>query len=147
MKRSGAKVGYVKLRVTYTLKTALYDPKVHIELSSPINMLYGSFVLWMGWYGFNCTSVGPVTQGRDITVAHVMLNTTIGACAGILAAMLFTYPRCGYFDITATACGMLGGLVSITGNANVIDEWTALIIGALGGLLTINTLAEVIPVK
>ena len=140
MKRKGAKVGFVQMKVKYCLKTALYDRKVSIELSSPINMLYGAFVLWMGWYGFNSASVGPVTQGRDITVAHVVVNTTIGACSGIVAAIAYTFPRCGYYDVTATACGMLGGLVSITGCANVVDEWAALVIGGLGGVMTIASL-------
>lgn len=60
IKRGGVNVGRALVKVKYTLKTAIFNPKVHIELSSPINLLYGSFVLWMGWYGFN--TVGHVVQ-------------------------------------------------------------------------------------
>lgn len=96
--------------------------------------LIGTMILWFGWYGFNPGStLGAV--GAAGTIGIVTLNTTLGAGAGSLSAMLFQYFRTGKWDLTACLNGSLAGLVAITGGCAFVGFPAAIIIGAVGGIL------------
>jgi Amt family ammonium transporter len=91
-------------------------------------------ILWFGWYGFNPGStLGAV--GVAGTIGIVTLNTTLGAGAGSMSAMLFQYFRTGKWDLPACLNGSLAGLVAITGGCAFVSPLAAVIIGLVGGIV------------
>jgi Amt family ammonium transporter len=95
--------------------------------------LIGTMILWFGWYGFNPGStLGAV--GSAGTIGIVTLNTTLGAGAGSLVAMIFGYFRTGKWSLIVCLNGSLAGLVAITGGCAFVGPWAAIIIGGLAGI-------------
>src|SRR5207237_169428 len=66
------------------------DDKVRGGLPAPHNLVVasvGAFLLWFGWYGFN---PGSTLSAMDADgIGRIAANTTLAACTGGLAAMLF----------------------------------------------------------
>jgi len=100
----------------------------------------GTFILWLGWFGFNGGSqlaLGAVTDAIDISA--IFINTNIAASAGVIAAMLATRLLYGKVDLTVALNGAIGGLVSITAEPLMPAIWQAAFIGAVGGLIVTFT--------
>ena len=75
----------------------------------------GTFVLWLGWFGFNGGSqlaLGSAANAIDISA--IFVNTNMAAAGGVVAAMVFTQLVFGKVDLTIVLNGAIGGLVSIT---------------------------------
>jgi ammonium transporter, Amt family len=92
-------------------------------------------------YGFNPGSVLVIANEQAGTVAAlVVINTTLGACAGAISAMFvsswFDWREHGEvsYDVAATMNGCLTGLVSITAGCATVDTWAAVVIGIFAGL-------------
>ncbi len=94
----------------------------------------GVFILWFGWYGFNC---GSTLSGTDLSIADVAVTTTIGASGGAIAAMIISWIHFGKPDISMSLNGALAGLVSITAPTAVVSPGGALVIGLVGGVLVV----------
>ncbi|WP_290651713.1 ammonium transporter [Aquisalimonas sp.] len=98
----------------------------------------GTFILWLGWFGFNGGSELKVSDVESANaVALVFTNTNMAAAAGLVAAMLLSRALYGKADLTLILNGALAGLVSITAGPDVPSHLLAVIIGALGGLLVV----------
>jgi len=100
----------------------------------------GTFILWMGWFGFNGASqlaIGTVADAQS--VATVFINTNIAACGGVVAAIVLMQLLYKKVDITMALNGALGGLVSITAEPLAPTLGWALGIGALGGIIVVLT--------
>ena len=102
----------------------------------------GTFLLWIGWYGFNAGSALSVTSIKDSRVASLAaVCTSLGGATGCIVALglsaLISERRTGeyIFDITYAMNGCLTGLVSITASCGVIEPWAAVVIGAVGGAI------------
>ncbi len=96
----------------------------------------GTFILWMGWFGFNGGSVLALGSAKDATLMSlVVVNTNLAAAAGVIAAMLYAKFAYGKPDLTMVLNGALAGLVAITAGPDVAHPGLALIIGAIGGVL------------
>lgn len=93
----------------------------------------GTFILFFGWFGFNCGSTLQVN--RDI--APIAVNTLLGGCFGGISAVLISSLRLGVPEPKSICNGLLGGLVSITAAGNMIDPRSAAIIGAIAGVIVI----------
>ncbi len=75
----------------------------------------GTFILWMGWFGFNGGSVlklGDVASANS--VAMVFLNTNAAAAGGAIAALITARLMFGKADLTMLLNGAIAGLVVIT---------------------------------
>ena len=98
----------------------------------------GTFILWLGWFGFNG---GSVLKTSDIAnadlVALVFLNTNAAAAAGGVAALLFAKAKFGKADLTMLLNGALAGLVAITAGPDSPTPLIATIIGAVAGVLVV----------
>ena len=92
--------------------------------------VFGMFLLWVGWFGFN----GGSTLALDVSVPHIMVHTLIAAAAGGVTAMALTWSRRGAPNAVDTLNGVLAGLVAITASAHVVSIGTAMIIGGLGAV-------------
>ncbi|WP_418184901.1 ammonium transporter [Aliarcobacter vitoriensis] len=98
----------------------------------------GALLLWIGWYGFNGGSVGTMSTKADADlVALVILNTNTAGFAGAITVAIIMYAMYKKFDITMILNGGLGGLVSITAGADVMDVYTPILVGAIGGAVVV----------
>ncbi|RCK49319.1 ammonium transporter [Thalassospira profundimaris] len=98
----------------------------------------GTFVLWLGWFGFNGGSQLAMGSGADvIAIANIYGNTTMAAAGGVVAAAILTQILYKKVDLTMALNGALAGLVSITAGPDTPTIGSAIIIGAIGGILVV----------
>ena len=98
----------------------------------------GTFILWMGWFGFNGGSVLATATVSDANaVAVVFLNTNAAAAGGCVAALLVAKAMFGKADLTMALNGCLAGLVAITAGPDTPTPLQATLFGALGGALVV----------
>ena len=98
----------------------------------------GTFILWMGWFGFNGGSVLAMASKESAdAVAMVFVNTNAAAAGGVIAALLFAKVWFGKADLTMTLNGALAGLVAITAGPDTPSVLVATIIGASGGVIVV----------
>lgn len=98
----------------------------------------GTFILWMGWFGFNGGSVLQTsTVDTANSVAIVFLNTNAAAAGGVVAALILSRILFGKADLTMALNGALAGLVAITAEPSTPSALQAHIFGALGGILVV----------
>ncbi len=98
----------------------------------------GTFILWMGWFGFNGGSVlklGDIASANS--VAMVFLNTNTAAAGGAVAALITARLMFGKADLTMLLNGALAGLVVITAEPSTPSALTATLFGAFGGVLVV----------
>ncbi len=98
----------------------------------------GTFILWMGWFGFNGGSVLAMASKESAdAVAMVFVNTNAAAAGGVIAALLFAKVWFGKADLTMALNGALAGLVAITAGPDTPSALVATLIGAVGGILVV----------
>lgn len=98
----------------------------------------GTFILWLGWFGFNGGSqlaLGSLDDANSIST--VIANTNIAACGGALVALLLTQLMFKKVDLSMVLNGALAGLVAITAGPDHSGMGVALIIGGIGGALVV----------
>jgi Amt family ammonium transporter len=98
----------------------------------------GTFILWMGWFGFNGGSVlATASVDSANSVAMVFLNTNAAAATGLIAALIVARLLFGKADLTMALNGALAGLVAITAGPDTPTAAQASLIGAVGGILVV----------
>lgn len=103
--------------------------------SLPIVTL-GTFILWMGWFGFNGGSQLAFASAIDAhAVASIFANTNAAAAGGVIAATLASQLVFRRLNLALMLNGALAGLVSITAEPLAPTLWQAVLIGAVGGLI------------
>jgi Amt family ammonium transporter len=96
----------------------------------------GVFILLVGWFGFNPGSQVAIAGADNVhAVATVAVNTMLAAGAGGVIAMIMAWVFFGKPDLTMVLNGVLGGLVGITANCNIVSNESAILIGAIAGVL------------
>ena len=105
--------------------------------SMPLATL-GTFILWLGWFGFNGGSqLALGSADNAIAISQIFINTNLAAAGGVVAAMLATQLLYKKVDLTLALNGAIGGLVSITAEPLAPTGGMAILIGAVGGLLIV----------
>jgi len=100
----------------------------------------GTFILWLGWFGFNGGSQLAMGSAGDIAdISRIFSNTNMAAASGAVAALILTQVIYGKVDLTMVLNGALAGLVSITAEPLAPSLFLALVIGAVGGLIVVLT--------
>jgi Amt family ammonium transporter len=94
----------------------------------------GTFILLVGWMGFNG---GSTFAGTDFRLTVVITNTILASAFGCLAAMFLMWKLFGKPDPSMTANGLLAGLVAITAPCAFVAPFAAAIIGTVAGLLVV----------
>ncbi|MBI9098409.1 MAG: ammonium transporter [Spirochaetaceae bacterium] len=123
----GPRVGkYIKDGKKITVKAI---PGHNLPLAS-----LGVFILWFGWFGFNC---GSTLSGTDLSIAHVAVTTTLAASAGAIFAMMTTWITMGKPDVSMSLNGALAGLVGITAGTWAVTPLASVIIGAIAGIIVV----------
>ena len=98
----------------------------------------GTFILWLGWFGFNGGSQLYMDTAANVAdISRIFSNTNIAAAGGSLAALIATQLFYKKPDLTMVLNGALAGLVSITAEPLTPSLGAALLIGAAGGLLVV----------
>ena len=98
----------------------------------------GTFILWLGWFGFNGGSqLAMGTVGDVADVSRIFANTNTAAAGGAVAALIVTQIMYGKADLTMILNGALAGLVSITAEPLTPSLGAATLIGAVGGVLIV----------
>ena len=98
----------------------------------------GTFILWMGWFGFNGGSVLATASVESANaVAIVFMNTNAAAAGGLIAAMILARVLYGKADLTMALNGALAGLVAITAEPSTPTALQATLFGAIGGVLVV----------
>jgi Amt family ammonium transporter len=98
----------------------------------------GTFILWLGWFGFNGGSqlaMGTVSDVAD--VSRIFANTNAAAAGGSIAALILTQVFYKKVDLTMVLNGALAGLVSITAEPLTPTLGVATLIGAVGGVIVV----------
>jgi Amt family ammonium transporter len=98
----------------------------------------GTFILWLGWFGFNGGSqlaMGSISDVAD--VSRIFSNTNAAAAGGAIAALILTQVLYKKPDLTMILNGALAGLVSITAEPLAPTLGQATVIGAIGGLIVV----------
>lgn len=115
------------------------DGKVFPMVASNLPMAtLGTFILWLGWFGFNGGSqlaMGSVGDVADIS--RIFVNTNAAAAAGLIAALILTQVIYKKPDLTMILNGALAGLVSITAEPLTPSIGAASLIGAVGGAIVV----------
>jgi Amt family ammonium transporter len=98
----------------------------------------GTFILWLGWFGFNGGSVLATASVESANaVAVVFMNTNAAAAGGLIAALITARLMFGKADLTMALNGALAGLVAITAGPDTPSALQATIFGGLGGILVV----------
>ena len=98
----------------------------------------GTFVLWLGWFGFNGGSQLAMGTGADaVAIANIYVNTNLAAAGGVVAAMVLSEILYKKVDLTFVLNGAIAGLVSITAEPLMPSPGLAVLIGAVGGVLVV----------
>ena len=98
----------------------------------------GTFILWMGWFGFNGGSelkVADIASANN--VAAVFVNTNMAAAGGVIAALITSKVLFGKADLSMALNGALAGLVSITADPLSPGAGLSVIVGAIGGIIVV----------
>ena len=101
----------------------------------------GTFILWLGWFGFNGGSQLVISNVVDANaVSMIFVNTNLAAAGGVIGALIVSKVMFGKSDLTMALNGAIGGLVSITAEPLAPTPGLALLIGAVGGLIVVYSI-------
>ena len=118
-----------------------YGPNGQINAIPGANLpmaTLGTFILWLGWFGFNGGSVLATASVESANaVAVVFMNTNAAASGGLIGALLVARLLFGKADLTMALNGALAGLVAITAEPSTPTVLQATLFGAAGGVLVV----------
>jgi Amt family ammonium transporter len=105
--------------------------------SMPLATL-GTFILWLGWFGFNGASQLAMGTISDVTdISRIFANTNLAAAAGVVVAMLLTQLIYKKVDVTMALNGALAGLVAITAEPLAPSVPVAIFVGGVGAAIVV----------
>jgi ammonium transporter, Amt family len=108
----------------------------------------GTFILWLGWFGFNGGSVLATSSVESAnSVAVVFMNTNAAAAGGLIAALIIARMMFGKADLTMALNGALAGLVAITAEPSTPTALQATLFGGLGGALVVFSIVTLDKLK
>jgi Amt family ammonium transporter len=102
--------------------------------------LLGTFILLVGWMGFNGAST---FAGTDFRLTVVITNTILASAFGCLSCMVVMWGVFGKPDPSMTANGLLAGLVAITAPCAFVAPWAAAVIGLVAGVIVVGVVVWV----
>jgi Amt family ammonium transporter len=93
----------------------------------------GTFILWLGWFGFN---PGSQLAADPVPISLIVVTTDFAATTGAITAMFLSYFATRKWDVSMAFNGALGGLVAITAPTAFVTPQAALVIGVVAGAIT-----------
>jgi ammonium transporter, Amt family len=98
---------------------------------SPVLVMIGAGLLWVGWYGFNAGSALSAGQ----SAGNAMLVTHLSASTAALVWMAIEWIKFGRPGLVGTVTGLVAGLATITPAAGSVGPLGAVIIGAAAAII------------
>lgn len=118
-----------------------YGPNGEVRAIPGANMpmaALGTFILWLGWFGFNGGSELKISNIDEANaVAQIFVNTNMAAAGGVIGALLMSKILFGKVDLTMILNGALAGLVAITAEPLTPTPLVATVIGLIGGVIVV----------
>ena len=114
-----------------------FGPKGQINAIPGHNLslgLIGTFVLWLGWFGFN---PGSTMAADPRLISHICVTTNMAAATAILGATVASWILLKKPDLGMTLNGCLAGLVAITAPCAFVSVGSSAVIGFLAGILVV----------
>ena len=121
--------GFLALGAVVTLgaRKGRYSRSGQVMAILPSNIPFlalGSWILVVGWFGFNVMSAATANAASGL----VALNSLLAMVGGLIAALV-----AGRLDPGFVHNGALAGLVAICAGSDVVHPFSALLIGAVAG--------------
>ncbi len=91
--------------------------------------IFGTLLLWFGWFGFN----GGSTLAVNADVPAIIVKTSLAGASGMIVTLLLGWRLRGFPDVSLVINGALAGLVGVTAGAPYLNESSAVLVGALAG--------------
>lgn len=108
----------------------------------------GTFILWMGWFGFNGGSQLLLSDAENaIAVGQIFVNTNAAAATGAIAALIVSQLKWGKADLTMVLNGALAGLVAITADPLSPSPLFSALIGAVAGIIVVYSIISLDKLK
>jgi Amt family ammonium transporter len=108
----------------------------------------GTFILWLGWFGFNGGSELKISNIEEANaVSMVFVNTNTAAAGGLVAALFLSQIWFGKADLTMILNGALAGLVAITAEPLTPSPLVATLVGAVAGVLVVFAIITIDKLK
>ena len=108
----------------------------------------GTFILWLGWFGFNGGSELKISNIEEANaVSMIFVNTNTAAAGGLVAALLLSQLWFGKADLTMVLNGALAGLVAITAEPLTPSPLVATLVGVVAGLLVVCAIIAIDKLK
>mmetsp|Transcript_7448 Transcript_7448/g.19549 ORF Transcript_7448/g.19549 Transcript_7448/m.19549 type:complete len:521 (-) Transcript_7448:645-2207(-) len=115
-----------------------FDPVTGMAIPMPghssVLQVLGTFILWLGWYGFNAGSTVGITTDLAQVAGRVVVTTTLAAAGGGIMSVCLEklLGATRSWDVSAMCNGILAGLVSVTAGCATVEPWATLLVGILG---------------
>lgn len=100
-----------------------------------VQVLFGCLLALVGWIALESAASILFYAATPLHIAAVILNATLAASGGFLAAVLFTRARYRKPDASIAANGWIAGLVAGSAACFLISPAAAIFVGAVAGLL------------
>ena len=97
-----------------------------IKGHNPSYVVIGTFILFLGWFGFNA---GSTVAATELRISVITVNTFLAAATAAIVALYWRFATTGKTDITVACNGALAGLVGITAPCAFVAPWAAVVIG------------------
>ena len=97
-----------------------------IPISSIPFLALGSWILAVGWFGFNVMSAGNIDKISGL----VAVNSLMAMVGGVLAALLASRNDPGFVHN-----GALAGLIAVCAGSDIMHPLAALVVGAIASLI------------
>lgn len=134
----GPRIGFIDPQTGKVMK---------IEGHSLILRGFGCFILWFGWYGFNCGSTFGVLNGAHETIGLIAANSSLSAACGGLGAFFLATLLDKKVNVDAMLNGTLAGLVGITAGCANFEIWAAMLTGLGSGFLYVGASMLILALK
>jgi len=118
-----------------------FDPDVdqsEFDAHNVVFVVLGTFILWFGWFGFNCGSTLAMDFGSGQLAAQVAVNTVLCPCTCGLCIGIFERVKTHRWNLPNMCSACLSGLVSITAPCGNIHSHMAIITGVIGAVVYYN---------
>jgi len=106
----------------------------------PVQLLFGTFLLLVGFLAFNPASTFSITSGQDLVMAHASATTLLAAAGagvgGVAYSMVRT--RSSVVRVPELTNAVIGGLVASCACCTVIPLPIAPLVGLIASLLTLS---------
>lgn len=111
------------------------ESALRLEMHDPTSVMWGTFVLWLGWFGFTSGSSLAFSGADGVNAVEVAINTAVAGTFGLLAALPYSFRmHHGHIRVEVVSTALLSALVSITPGCAWVRPWEAAIIGFSGAL-------------